>query len=399
MIIAADRVITGDGSTVLENAAVAVEGKKILALGTAEELTERFPGQELVTLDGCTLLPGMVDMHTHIAYGGGESPDGTDENKLIKTLFAGRRMENTLKAGVTTIRDVASPDGIVPALKKAAAAGYIRSPRILTSLRGLCITGGHGWNMTASVYEVDGVEEVRRAVRLNIRNGADCIKLLDSEGYRGEEFNQEELNAAVAEAHRFGVRVAAHAGYDPSMEMCINAGCDSIEHGTHLTVEQALRMKENDQTWVPTIYVFNYVYDQVKAKQGGSMEAHADYLEDSVSAYRDNFKKLYDTGVRVATGTDTDCCDHPQASPVALECRYMVDCGITPLQAIGAATWNGALALGLGDKLGLLKEGYLADLVAVRGDAAQDIDSLTRVVSVWQEGTCVYESESAHLRK
>lgn len=192
------------------------------------------------------------------------------------------------------------------------------------------MTGGHGYGMTGAVEEVDGVEEIRKAVRRNIRDGADCIKLLDSEAYRGEEFNQEELDAAVEEAHRFGCKVAAHAGYGPSIDMCIQAGCDSIEHGTHLSVEQAERMRDNGQTWVPTIYVFHYAYELVqKAMTDESLSSNRDYLKDTVETYRDQFKKLYDTGVLVATGTDTDACSHPKASPVARECAYMVQYGIS----------------------------------------------------------------------
>ena len=320
-MLVADRVIVGDGKRVIEQGAVVLDGKRIRAVGTADELRRRFPEKE-IRLEGCTLMPGMIDMHTHIGYYYGEkNADRLAEDRMLRAYFIGKRMEDTLKAGVTTIRDMSSADGVGRALKEAAAAGYIRAPRIFTSLKGLCMTGGHGYGMTGAVEEVDGVEEIRKAVRRNIRDGADCIKLLDSEAYRGEEFNQEELDAAVEEAHRFGCRVAAHAGYGPSMDMCIQAGCDSIEHGTHLSVEQAERMRDNGQTWVPTIYVFHYAYELVqKAMTDESLSSNRDYLKDTVETYRDQFKKLYDTGVLVATGTDTDACSHPKASPVAMEC-------------------------------------------------------------------------------
>ena len=202
----------------------------------------------------------------------------------------------------------------------------------------------------------------------------------------------------MEEAHRFGCRVAAHAGYGPSMDMCIQAGCDSIEHGTHLSVEQAERMRDNGQTWVPTIYVFHYAYELVqKAMTDESLSSNRDYLKDTVETYRDQFKKLYDTGVLVATGTDTDACSHPKASPVARECAYMVQYGISPVEAIACATGNGAEALGLSDSLGLLREGLLADIIAVKGNPGEDIRALEDVQAVWQEGTCVYESESTHL--
>ena len=397
-MLVADRVIVGDGKRVIEQGAVVLDGKRSRAVGTADELRRRFPEKE-IRLEGCTLMPGMIDMHTHIGYYYGEkNADRLAEDRVLRAYFIGKRMEDTLKAGVTTIRDMSSADGVGRALKEAAAAGYIRAPRIFTSLKGLCMTGGHGYGMTGAVEEVDGVEEIRKAVRRNIRDGADCIKLLDSEAYRGEEFNQEELDAAVEEAHRFGCRVAAHAGYGPSMDMCIQAGCDSIEHGTHLSVEQAERMRDNGQTWVPTIYVFHYAYELVqKAMTDESLSSNRDYLKDTVETYRDQFKKLYDTGVLVATGTDTDACSHPKASPVARECAYMVQYGISPVEAIACATGNGAEALGLSDSLGLLREGFLADIIAVKGNPGEDIRALEDVQAVWQEGTCVYESESTYL--
>lgn len=394
----ADRVITGDGKTVIEQGAVVLDGKRILAVGRADELRQQYHEKE-IHLPGCTLLPGLIDMHTHIGYYYGEkNADRLAQDRMLRAYYIGKRMEDTLRAGVTTIRDMSSADNIGTVLKEAALEGYIKAPRILTSLRGLCITGGHGYGMTGAVEEVDGEEEIRKAVRRNIRDGADCIKLLDSEAYRGEEFSQEELDAAVEEAHRFGRKVAAHAGYGPSMEMCIQAGCDSIEHGTHLSVEQCERMWLNGQVWVPTIYVFHYAYDLVKNNLAdGDLSGNAAYLKDTVETYRDRFKKLYDTGVLVATGTDTDACSHPQASPVARECGYMVQYGISPMEAIACATSNGAKALGMEDSLGLLCGGYLADMIAVKGNPGEDIRALEEVQAVWQEGTCVYESESAHL--
>ncbi|MDY3918588.1 MAG: amidohydrolase family protein [Candidatus Limivivens sp.] len=398
MIISADRIIIGDGKQVIEQGAVMMKGAKILGAGPARELRRLYPDEPERTLPGCTLMPGLIDMHTHIAdYYEKNGSLSEPENEMLMALCAGKRMEDTLRAGVTTIRDVSSPLGIGRVLKLGAASGYLHGPRILTCLEGLCITGGHGWEMNGAVKEIDGTEEGRKAVRKNIRDGADWIKILDSEGYRGEEFSQEELDTIVSEAHRFGRKVAAHAGYGPSIEMCIQAGCDTIEHGTHLTVEQAERMRRNGQAWVPTLYVFHYVYEQVKAAANTDMAQHFDYLEDTERTYRSTFKELYDTGVLVAAGTDTDCCGHPEASPIHEECRLMVEYGLTPLEAIACATHHGALALGLGDQIGLLQEGYLADVIAVRGNPLQDIGALSGIASVWQGGICVYESESAHL--
>ena len=389
MILQADYLVTGDGKTVVEGGAVLVRDGTIERVGPADALRAAAPGEEAVTYSGATLMPGMIDLHNHIGYFDGQ-PNRQDfiRYPALQAIFAVRRMADTLKAGVTTIRDVASAGYIGVALRKAAQAGYVEAPRIFTSGMGLCITGGHGSTMTGACVEVDGPWEVRRAVRRNLKEGADCIKLLTSEGYRGEEMNQEEISAAVEEAHRFGARVAAHAGYGPSIQMCIDAGCDTIEHGTHLTREQCLQMKANGQTWVPTIYVFAYSREQLDG--GGyvdeAVRGNIEYLRQACACYEKNFKALYDTGVRVACGTDTDCCDHPQAAPVAAECAWMVRLGLTPLQAIQCATQNGAEALGLGGRLGLLQEGYVADIIAVPGRPFQDISALEHVEAVYQSG-------------
>ena len=175
MILTADRVITGDGKTVIEEGAVVLEGGRIRAVGKAEALCGRYAG-ETACLKGCTLMPGMIDLHTHIGYYYGLKMERRlEENRMLRALWIGRRMEETLRAGVTTIRDMSSADGIGTTLREAAVCGFLRTPRILTSLKGLCITGGHGWGMKGAVEEVDGTEEIRKAVRRSIRDGADWI--------------------------------------------------------------------------------------------------------------------------------------------------------------------------------------------------------------------------------
>ena len=387
MILTADYILTGDSKTVLENAAVYLENGKIAMLGTPDEVKAAHPESEIKAYPGCTLMPGMIDMHVHIGFIWGR-PDQRNfkEYRAMQGFFVGKRMADTLKNGVTTIRDVASPDFVGIAIPKARAAGYIQAPRVITSGNGICMTGGHGSGLDGGVYEVDGPNEVRKAVRMNIRAGANHIKILTSEAWRGQEMNQDEINAAVDEAHRLGVRIAAHAGYGPSIQMCIDAGCDSIEHGTHLTPEQALQMKANDQTWVPTIYVFEQSIPG--ARKAGMPETHPimRYYLDCHECYEKHFKALYDLGVRVACGTDTDCDNLPEASPVATECEWMVRYGLTPLQAIECATKNGAEGLGMGDRLGLIKENYIADIIAVKGKPHENIAALHDIEAVYQDG-------------
>lgn len=387
VILTADYLITGDGVTVIEQGGVRIEGDKILEVGPAAQLIAAHPEQEVQAHPGCTLMPGMIDLHNHLAYiyGRAETPD-FEKYPAMQGFFVAQRMEDTLRAGVTTIRDLASPNYMGVAVIKGRRYGFLKAPRVFTAGCGICMTGGHGSGLDGSVMECDGEWEVRKAVRTNAREGANCIKILTSHGNRGLEMSQEEINAAVDEAHRLGLRVASHAGYDPSIQMSIDGGCDTIEHGTHLTIAQAQQMKAHDQTWVPTIYVFDYCYQLYTEMGLTSANEIYRYLEEANACYRDNFKALYDTGVRVACGTDTDCCDHPKATPVWVECDYMVRYGITPLQAIECATKNGAEALGMGDRLGQLKADYIADVIAVEGKPHEDVKALEHVSAVYQEG-------------
>lgn len=280
-------MITGDGKTIIPGGAVACSGAKITAVGTLEELKAKFPGEEVTEYPGMTLMPGMIDLHNHISYTWG-TPNEPIFNlyPMTKAMFAMKRMKDTLANGVTTIRDLASADNIGVALNYGKMMGYIDVPRIFTSCKGIIATGGHGWSLNGAVAECDGPWEVRKAVRTNYRDGANCIKILTSEGYRGLEMNQEEINAAVDEAHRFGLRVASHAGIDPALQMSIDGGCDTIEHGTHLTVAQAEQMKANDQTWVPTMFCFFYVQDlTVKDASSEFLSANAKYLVEATECY------------------------------------------------------------------------------------------------------------------
>lgn len=387
MILKADRIVVGDGKTVLEGAAVCVRDGRIAAVGASEELQARFPDQQVREYPGATLLPGLIDMHVHIGYYY-EKADAAayDENPMLMALFAADKMKKTLEAGVTTVRDVSSPLNIARTLKLAEEKGYVTLPRIVTSGQGICMTGGHGWTLRNGVCECDGEWEIRKAIRRQFREGADWIKVLTSEGYRGQELTQSELDAAVDECHRMGRKTAVHAGYVPSVEMAIRAGFDTIEHGTYLTVEQAREMKEKGIAWTPTIVAFSYIRDKMAAEAAESgLELDFGYIAKAADVYERNFKALYDTGVTVITGTDQVMDDAP-TSPVARECQYMVDFGITPLEAIACATKNCAEVLEMGHELGQVKENYLADLIVVDGDASQDILALRSIRAVVARG-------------
>jgi len=382
-------MVFGDQNTPpQDNWALLLKGGRIAAVGPLAELHRQYPSEPVVHHPEATILPGFIDMHIHLGVAGAANPHNIGDFEWALRAYA--QLSKAFAVGVTTVRCVASKDGLGVALRTAGEAGLLQLPRLFTVNQGICMTGGHAHDSHGNAVECDGEWEIRKAIRQNFREGADWIKILTSRGKRGQEFTQEELNAAVDECHRMGRLCAAHAGYQPSVSMCIKAGFDTIEHGTFMTVEEAHIMREKGQTWVPTIMAFTYISDQIKAGQSYSRIPGSDeYFHLAAEQYAQDFKALYDTGVRTACGTDMVMWGAP-AFPVAQELAYKVKYGITPLQAIETATKNGAEALRLGEQLGQLAPGYIADVQVVAGDPSADIADLLNVIEVYQEGELRY---------
>ena len=269
--------------------------------------------------------------------------------------------------------------------------------RIIHADAGICMTGGHGHQ--DGVEEADSPWGVRAAIRRQLRAGADWVKILTSNRGDIPEFTQEELDAAVDEAHRQGVKIAVHSGTQPSIQMCIDAGFDTIEHGTFLTEAQARQMAKKGIAWTPTITAYTYLYEQTKQmiEAGVDMDnpiaaraVHDQaFFKPAFEAYRDNFKKLYDTGVTVLAGSDMVLYKAPPL-PIHQELGYMVDYGITPMEAIRTATYNAASVLGIENETGSLKEGLAGDLLIVKGDVSKNIRALDDVQEVYLAGEIVY---------
>ena len=248
MIIIPERIAVGDRYTVIEKKAVLVQDGVIRRIDEAAALLSEFPEETVKDAPGCTLIPGMIDLHTHLGWCEDPAFEGKDFSTSLRAIYAASKMEETLKVGVTTIRDASSGDGLGVALNEAAARGLIKSPRVFPCLVGIAMTGGHGIGdvATSAIQEADGIDEIRKAIRRNKKNGASWIKLLTSEAYRGDELSEEEICFAAREAHRLDLKIEIHAGYGASIESCLAAGVDSIEHGTHLTLEQGKVMVEKN---------------------------------------------------------------------------------------------------------------------------------------------------------
>lgn len=399
MIYCGKHVLTGDGKTHLTDGAVFVSKTgRIQDVGGKADILKKYPGEEVKDYGDVTLLPGLCDMHVHFGYYYSQ-PDQYNYDDFMIAYYAQEQAKLALSLGITTVRDLSSSHNLMKQLRLAGEKGYVKVPRIIHSDTGMCMTGGHGHD--DGIEEVDGEWEIRKEIRKQIRDGADWIKILTSNRTSIPEYTQEELNAAVDESHRVGVKCAVHAGLQPALQMAIDAGFDTIEHGTLLTYEQVQRMAANGQAWVPTMTAYTVLYEFCREKleagfnEGDRIAAKAikdmAFFEPAYNAYKDNFKKFYDTGVTVCTGSDMVLYDAPPL-PVNRELELMVKYGITPIQAIETATSNPAKVLGMSDIIGQLRQGLEADMIVVKGNVAENIKAVNDLVDVYMSGELVYRN-------
>ena len=393
MIITAHTIVTGDGKTVLRDSGVYLEGGKVAAIGPVAELKAKYPKAEVTDYGNATILPGLIDLHTHV--GAAYSPDpllNSDDTIQMRAL---NNVQTALFSGVTTIRDCGCPENVTHRIRMAANKGLVRAPRIVTSGAAICSTGGHGWEGNITI-EVDGIENLRAAIRKLIRDGADWIKLMTSHRSDVCQYTQEELDAVADEAHRWGRKVAVHTSRHPSLQMVIDAGLDTIEHGCDLTLEQILQMKEKGIAWVPTLYVHRITIDELNEKVAANgveslnereLETYLIYGPAN-ERYETYFKQFAETGVLIASGTDM-MNQHLPITPVDKEVALMVRYGMDPVWAIGAGTLNCAKVLGMEDELGELAPGKAADILVVTGDASKNIEALSDIEQVYLSGKLV----------
>lgn len=396
--IKAGRLVDGVSNTVSLNTVILIKGNKISAIGKDQPFADTTI---VIDLSGQTVLPGFIDAHTHILLQGDITSEEYDE-QIYKESIPYRAIRATaavraaLWNGFTAMRDVET-EGAMYAdvdVKKAIDRGLIPGPRLWVSTRALSITGrygptGYAWelDLPKGVQIVDGADECRKAVREQVANGADWIKLyadsryfIDKDGGLSSKtnFTKEEITAIVDEAHRLGVKVAAHAIGRNGIKMALDAGVESIEHGDGFDDALIAQAKAQGAYWCPTMMVTEYVAPG-RAAAGSEI-----WLKMLPMLYK-AVNKGYKAGMKIALGTDAG--GFPWTMNQAQEFDLFVrKAGFAPMDAIQAGTSVAAELLGQSDHIGHLTTGKLADIVAVPGDPLQDITVLQKVVFVMKDG-------------
>jgi imidazolonepropionase-like amidohydrolase len=398
--IRAGRLIDGKSDASLANALIVIEGEQIVSVsagGTAPA------GVDVIDLSNATVLPGLVDTHTHLLLNGDITAEDYDAQLLkesipYRAILSARNARIALEHGFTTMRDLET-EGAMYAdvdIKKAIANGEVPGPRMQVATRAMTPTGmypllGYSWELQVpkGVQYVDGVEGARKAVREQVMYGADWIKYYSDRRYHFEadnvlhsmvNFTDEEAKAIVDETHRLGKKVAAHAIGSDGIAAALRAGVDSIEHGDGLTDALMDEMVRKGAYWVPTITVGAYV----APGRGGNWTRMVDVEKAA-------FQKAVKKKVKIALGTDAGGFDWKELNQ-AKEFGYYVNYGMTPMQAIRSGTVVPAELLGWSDKMGTIEAGKWADLVAVSGDPLKDITELERVKFV-MKGGAVYKHD------
>ena len=406
-------LIDGTGAAPVADAVIVIDGERIAAAGPRQGLS--WPGDaEIVDVRGKTIIPGLIDAHDHMASRGYALATrfGLDEPASTAHLRTARALAEALGMGYTTIRD---GGGLDAGFKLAIEQGLIPGPRLVLSIQIISPTGGIGDRVSPSghtccaVYDPllpncvgNGPDEVRDVVRTMVRAGADVIKTATTggassragHGPRDAAFSLQEMQALTTESHALGRRVMCHALGGPGLSMALVAGVDSIEHGCYLDEEPELmaRMAAQGTFLVPTLTV--YVYHRESASPHVRARAIELYPHHVASV-----RRALELGVPIAAGTDAGGHGHPKN---ALELQYLVEAGLTPMQALQAATQWAARCLGLERELGTLEKGRLADLVVVDGNPLDDVKILlepARIALVLKGGAVCADRRGAGVSR
>ena len=399
------KLIDTESGKVLTEQTIIVSGNKIVSVEKGYK-TPSNNEDTVIDLKSKTVMPGLIDMHVHIESETNPKSylEGYTLNDADVAFNSVQYAEVTLMNGFTTVRDLGG-SGVNVSLRNAINAGKVKGPRIFTAEKALATTGGHADPTNGASRElmgnpgpkegvVNGVDDAKKAVRQRYKNGADLIKITATGGVlsvaksgQNPQFTVEEIKAICETAKDYGFHVAAHAHGDEGMQRAILGGVKTIEHGTLMSDETMELMKKHDVYLVPTITAGKFVSDKAKIK-GYYPEVVVPKALDIGPKIQDMFGRAYKAGVGIAFGTDAAVFYHGENGK---EFGYMVEAGMPAIETIQSATVTNAMILKMEDKLGQIKDGFIADIIAVNDDPTKNISTMENVVFVMKEGV-VYKN-------
>ena len=403
VVIRAGTLIDGKSDTPRHNQVIVIQGNRIVSVSDAGEAGAPS-GETIIDLSKATVLPGLIDSHTHIFLQGEDPAEGGYDANILKQPLGYRAARATVAAktaleqGFTTLRDVETEGagyGDV-GIKQAIEEGYIPGPRLFVVTRAISTTGGYQLEgyapelvMPKGAQIVDGPVEARKAAREQLDHGADWIKVYMTHrswvGKNGELASQptltvEELKAITDEVHGWGKKVACHAYSGIGLQRAIDGGCDSIEHGLQMSDAQIAQMVKQGTWYCPTISPYYLDWAPADTPNGKRDRLRA-------SAHEDSFRKALKAGVKIVFGTDMG--GIPWSQPMAQEFPRMVKLGMSPMETIKSATSRAAVMLDMEGQIGVIAPGAFADIIAVPGDPLTDITQLGKVQFVMKDGKAV----------
>jgi len=403
VVIRAGTLIDGKSDTPRHNQVIVIQGNRIVSVSDAGEAGAPS-GETIIDLSKATVLPGLIDSHTHIFLQGEDPAEGGYDANILKQPLGYRAARATVAAktaldqGFTTLRDVETEGagyGDV-GIKQAIEEGYVPGPRLFVVTRAISTTGGYQLEgyapelvMPKGAQIVDGPVEARKAAREQLDHGADWIKVYMTHrswvGKNGELASQptltvEELKAITDEVHGWGKKVACHAYSGIGLQRALDGGCDSIEHGLQMSDAQIAQMVKQGTWYCPTISPYYLDWAPADTPNGKRDRLRA-------SAHEDSFRKALKAGVKIVFGTDMG--GIPWSQPMAQEFPRMVKLGMSPMETIKSATSRAAVMLDMDGEIGVIAPGAFADIIAVPGDPLTDITQLGKVQFVMKDGKAV----------